>query len=54
MGNTCKHFGIYSEKNRKNWAKTIGSFMGYIRQWLWDIYGKTMGYTGTLDIFCKN
>ena len=42
MGNTCKHFGIYSEKNRKNSAKTIGSFMGYSAMamgYIWQNYG---------------
>ena len=47
MGYIRKNYGKY-------WAKTIGSFMGYIQQRLWDIFGKTMGYTGPLDIFCKN
>ena len=28
-----KNYGIY-------WAKTIGYFIGYIRQKLWDIVGK--------------
>ena len=59
MGYCWKNYGIY-------WAKTIGYFMAYIRQKLWDIIGKnyeiyyviywlkivgkTMGYTGQMDI----
>ena len=54
MGYTCKNYGIYSKNYGIYWAKTIGSFMGYIWQRLRDIFGKTMGYTGPLDIFCKH
>ena len=34
-----KSYGIYCAKN-------IGYFIGYVKQKLWDILGKTMGYIG--------
>ena len=35
-------------------AKIICYIMGYIGKILLDIVGKTMGYTGPLDILSKN
>ena len=61
MGNICKNNGIYSEKLLDilsktfgiYWAKSIDNFMGCIRQKLWVIFCKTMGYIAPLDILGK-
>ena len=57
MGYLCKNNGIFSERLldilNKNfgiyWAKTIDNFMECIWQKLWDIFCKTMVYTGPLE-----